>query len=121
MFTGDNERPHGMRYGFGRDAAVGLALVLVVCKGAVARRQPQAQAQSPQVPANALYKDTKQPVEMRVRDLLGRMTVEEKVSLLSGANWMESVEIARLGITAIKMADGPVGVRAWYGPSALTN
>src|SRR5580698_9139500 len=121
MFTGDNERPHGMRYGFGRAAAVGLALVIVVCTGAVARLQPQAQAQSPQVPANALYKDTKQPVEMRVRDLQGRMTAEEKVSLLSGANWMETVAIPRLGIPSIKMADGPAGIRSWFGPSALTN
>src|ERR1700722_11437499 len=121
MFTGDNERPHGTRYGLRRAAAVGVVVGILVCMGAVARPQSQAQPQSQGVPANALYKDTKQPVEMRVRDLLGRMTVNEKVSLLSGANWMETVAIPRLGIPAIKMADGPAGVRAWYGPSALTN
>jgi beta-glucosidase len=34
---------------------------------------------------------------------------------------MESMPIERLGIPAIKMADGPLGVRAWYGSSAVTN
>ena len=34
---------------------------------------------------------------------------------------MESMPIERLGIPAIKMADGPMGVRAWYGSSAVTN
>ncbi len=73
------------------------------------------------VPANAPYKDAKVPVETRVRDLLSRMTAEEKASLLSGANWMESIAIPRLGIPSIKMADGPAGIRNWSGPSSVTN
>ena len=71
--------------------------------------------------APALYKDSKQPVEKRVQDLLERMTLEEKVSLLSGANWMETVAIPRLGIPSIKMADGPAGIRSWLGSSAITS
>ncbi|HTP88657.1 MAG TPA: glycoside hydrolase family 3 C-terminal domain-containing protein [Bryobacteraceae bacterium] len=66
------------------------------------------------------YRDAKAPVEARVADLLSRMTLEEKVDMVSGGGWMESKANARLGIPAIKMADGPVGVRNWYGPSALT-
>ncbi|HXI84344.1 MAG TPA: glycoside hydrolase family 3 C-terminal domain-containing protein [Verrucomicrobiae bacterium] len=57
-----------------------------------------------------LYKDPKLPVEQRVEDLLGRMTLEEKVDMLSGTGF-ESKPNARLGIPAIRMADGPQGVR----------
>jgi beta-glucosidase len=71
--------------------------------------------------SRAAYRNPELPVEQRVTDLLSRMTAEEKVAMLSGANWMETAPIERLGIPAIKMADGPMGVRAWYGPSALTN
>jgi beta-glucosidase len=60
-------------------------------------------------------------LEDRVQDLLGRMTLQEKVSMLSGSGWMESTAVERLGIPAIKMADGPMGIRSWLGSSAITN
>jgi len=44
-----------------------------------------------------------------------------EAAMLSGAGWMESQPNARLGIPAIKMADGPMGVRNWAGSSAITN
>ena len=118
MIARDNETPYRTG-GSGRAAAVGLALAVLLGVGAVAVARPRTPAQ--EEPSRAVYKDTKQPVEKRVEDLLGRMTVEEKVSLLSGANWMETVAIPRLGIPSIKMADGPAGIRSWFGPSALTN
>ena len=74
-----------------------------------------------QTPADAPYKDPKMPVEQRVEDLLHRMTPLEKAEMLSGAGWMESQPNTRLGIAAIKMADGPMGVRNWTGSSAVTN
>ena len=49
------------------------------------------------------------------------MTLEEKATMLAGSGWMESAPIERLGIPAIKMADGPMGVRSWAGSSAITN
>jgi beta-glucosidase len=67
------------------------------------------------------YKDPQLPVEKRVEDLLGRMTVPEKARLLAGSGWMESAPIERLGIPAIRMCDGPMGVRNWVGSSAITN
>ncbi len=60
-------------------------------------------------------------VEQRVQDLLKRMTLEEKATMLSGSGWMESAPIPRLAIPSIKMADGPMGVRSWAGSSAITN
>jgi beta-glucosidase len=72
-------------------------------------------------PADAPYKNPATPLETRVSDLLKRMTLEEKATMLSGSGWMESAPIDRLGIPAIKMADGPMGVRSWAGSSAITN
>ena len=72
-------------------------------------------------PPDAPYKNPATPIEQRVSDLLGHMTLEEKATMLSGSGWMESAPIERLGIPAIKMADGPMGVRSWAGSSAITN
>ncbi|OYD60185.1 UNVERIFIED_ORG: beta-glucosidase [Burkholderia sp. CF145] len=67
------------------------------------------------------YKNPKLPVETRLNDVLQRLTLAEKVSLLSGADWMETHPVERLGIPALKMVDGPLGVRAWAASSAETN
>ncbi|MCX6121239.1 MAG: glycoside hydrolase family 3 C-terminal domain-containing protein [Ignavibacteriales bacterium] len=49
-------------------------------------------------------------VEERVNDLLGRMTIEEKINLLGGTGFATK-PIERLGIPELRMTDGPLGVR----------
>ena len=78
-------------------------------------------AQKPSSSDVPSYKNPSLPVEQRVQDLLGRMTLQEKVAMLSGADWMQSVPNQRLGIPSIKMADGPLGIRSWAGPSSETS
>jgi beta-glucosidase len=52
-------------------------------------------------------------IEARVDGLLGQMTLEEKVGLLSGTDYMHTAGVPRLGIPALKFSDGPLGVRCW--------
>jgi beta-glucosidase len=78
-------------------------------------------AQNPSSSDVPPYKNPSLPVEQRVQDLLGRMTLQEKVAMLSGADWMQSLPNQRLGIPSIKMADGPLGIRSWAGPSSETS
>ncbi|HET8840843.1 MAG TPA: glycoside hydrolase family 3 N-terminal domain-containing protein, partial [Ktedonobacteraceae bacterium] len=46
-----------------------------------------------------------------LEDLLQQMTLQEKVSMLAGANFWQTVPVERLGIPAIKVTDGPNGAR----------
>lgn len=78
--------------------AVTLALVAAACAG---RGQ-----------GRALYKDPSAPLERRVDDLLSKMTLEEKVTLLGGdSTGFATKPIERLAIPGMTMSDGPVGVR----------
>lgn len=46
-----------------------------------------------------------------IDNLLGQMTLQEKVALLAGADMWHTVPIERLGIPSLKMTDGPNGAR----------
>ena len=52
--------------------------------------------------------------EARVEDLLSRMTLDEKLSLLAGTGF-DTAPVPRLNIPALHMTDGPAGIRT--GPA----
>src|ERR1051325_4961075 len=51
----------------------------------------------------------------RIDDLLSQMTIEEKISMLAGADVWHSVAVKRLGIPQFKTTDGPNGARGAWG------
>lgn len=76
---------------------------------------------------SAPWLDSSLPAEERARDLVSRLTLEEKIDLLSGYNDFFIHPVERLGIPAFRMADGPLGIASWglFGravayPSALS-
>ena len=80
---------------FGLFAAIGLCLLL---RGVV-------------IGADApLYQDATAPLEQRVDDLFGRLTQDEKLSLLGGTGFTTQ-PIPRLGVPKMAMADAGQGVR----------
>ena len=60
-----------------------------------------------------VYKDPAAGTEARIKDLLVKMTLDEKIDQLSGYGdiGFDTRENKRLGIPGFKMTDGPLGVR----------
>lgn len=52
---------------------------------------------------------------MKHKDLIEQMTLQEKASLLSGANFWNTKPVPRLGIPGMMMTDGPHGLRKQGG------
>jgi beta-glucosidase len=48
-------------------------------------------------------------IETRIEASIANMTLEEKISLLSGGSILGSTALPRLGIPAVRMGDGPLG------------
>ena len=67
---------------------------------------------------NAPFLDPRAPLETRVEDLLGRLTLDEKVALMAGSAPFTLHGVPRLGVPAIRVTDGPTGVRSQEGETA---
>ena len=59
-----------------------------------------------------VYLDITKPLELRVKDALSRMTLEEKTRLSYADGRFSTPGCARLGIPGLMYSDGPHGVRA---------
>ncbi len=55
-------------------------------------------------------------IEAQAHALLAKLTLEQKIELLGGVDWMFTHPMPAIGLPRFKMSDGPVGVRTW-GPT----
>jgi beta-glucosidase-like glycosyl hydrolase len=72
-----------------------------------------------EAPSLLPYQDPNTPLETRVQDLLGRMTLEEKVAQITGEDKLiighDGIPgNSRLGIPLYKIAHGPFGFKGWF-------
>ena len=77
---------------------LGLTLALSLTAGSVSAQRP-------------LYHDETKPIEQRVEDALGRMTLDEKIAVIHAQSKFSAPGVKRLGIPDMWTDDGPHGVR----------
>jgi beta-glucosidase len=83
-----------------------IALPVLFGWALLAAVEAAAQAPVPDSPA----------IEARAHALLARLTLEQKIELLGGVDWMYTRPMPAIGLPRFKMSDGPMGVKTW-GPS----
>jgi beta-glucosidase len=69
-----------------------------------------AQAPAPDSPA----------IEKRVDEMLSKLSIEQKIGLIGGAEGMSIRAVPAIGLPSLRMSDGPVGVRTWGPTTAYT-
>ena len=94
---------------------IGGALVATLWAGAHVSASADAPPVPPSPPAAVVYTNPAAPVEARVEDLLGRLTLPEKFSLLAleapEALRLNTPPIPRLGVPSLRTCDAPEGLR----------
>ena len=55
-------------------------------------------------------------IEQKADAMLAKMTLEQKIDLIGGEDWMYIRAVPDAGFPRLKMSDGPMGIRTW-GPS----
>lgn len=88
------------------ESAVALPFAAPAALVAQASTPPTVSGQRP------LYEDPGAPLDARVEDLLDRLTLAEKISLMAGGSSFATEPLPRLGIPALHVSDGPNGVRS---------
>ncbi len=86
--------------------SLGCAAVLVAALGCRGFTQSARAAELP------LYKNPRASLDARVEDLLARLTLAEKIALMGGGSMFATEPVPRLGIPALRVSDGPNGVRS---------
>ncbi len=70
----------------------------------------------PREAAPPLYLNVDQPREARIADLLSRLTLDEKISLVHADSKFTTAALPKYGAARRWMSDGPQGVREDIGP-----
>ena len=58
-------------------------------------------------------------MEQKIRDILSRMSLEDKISICNGADFWRSKAMEQYGIPAFMMSDGPHGLRVQKGDADM--
>jgi beta-glucosidase len=90
----------------------GLLLLSTSCR----HTQPDMPGKVAPAKVTPIYLDPAQPADQRVEDLLGRMTLEEKIAQVHADSKFSTAAVPRLGIPRRWIDDGPHGVREDVGP-----
>ena len=92
-------------------AAAGLLAGLNMSGAGIPAGAPDMTSVSEEEAAPAVRVVITKEDSLRAADLVSRMTLEEKISYIAGEKSFHLRAVDRLGIPAIKIADGPVGIR----------
>src|SRR5574344_1308475 len=94
------------------DRRVLITITVLALSLTLAAFWPASAGQGGGMTAKPTFLDDSKPIEERVEDALGRMTLEEKVAMCHAQSKFSSKGVPRLGIPDVWCDDGPHGIRA---------